>query len=445
METQFLTYITTHLAAILDKKLLLAVSAGLDSMALLQLCKQQQLDIAVAHCNFGLRGEESDAETLFLKTKLAQEKIPCHIKYFDTYAYAKEKKVSTQMAARDLRYDWFNELLQEQGYDYILTAHHLNDSAETFLINLSRGTGIKGLMGIPREHDRIVRPLLGFSRKQIQTYASSINLEWKEDSSNASDDYVRNHLRHHAIPALEKANANFLEGLANTQHYLNQSQALLDVYQEELKQAYSYPINSIQGPSGFAIDLNKLYTHKTPDAVLYTLLQPYGFTAWEDIYDLKNAQSGKRVFSESHTILKDRDTLQIMKRDSITQENVVWITESDTEVKSKHWKLHVEEVLEHAAAGENEIFVSKERLNFPLQVRAWREGDYFYPLGLGGKKKLSKFFKDEKLSLIAKEQVNILCSEEDIVWVIGMRPDDRFKVTEDTETILKISYQTYEV
>lgn len=445
MEAQFLAYVTTHLAHILNKKLLLAVSTGLDSMVLYELCKHHQMQVAVAHCNFSLRGDESDAETHFLKTKLEQEQKTCHIKQFDTYAYAKEKKVSTQMAARELRYTWFQELAHTYKYDYILTAHHLNDTAETLLINLSRGTGIKGLTGIPRAYDNIVRPLLGFSRKQIQEYATARNLQWKEDSSNASDDYVRNHLRHHAIPALEKANPNFLEGVASTQNYLSQTAALLKVYQEELRQEYCYPINRLQGPSGFAIDLEKLQTHQTPDAVLYALLQEYGFTAWEDIYSLKNAQSGKQIYAPAYSLLKDRTTLQVLPRDTKVNGPTVWIEEGQKEVTETHWKLSLEEVKNYTATTASEIYVSKERLNFPLQIRSWHEGDFFYPLGLGGKKKLSKYFKDLKLSLRDKQAVKILCSDQDIVWVVGMRPDDRFKVTQETQTILKISYQTYEV
>ena len=445
MEAQFLAYIKTHLAVLLDKKLLLAVSAGLDSMVLLELCRKQQMDIAVAHCNFCLRGDESAAETHFLTTKLEKEKINYHCKHFDTRAFAKEKKVSTQMAARQLRYSWFQELAQQHGYDYILTAHHLNDTAETLLINLSRGSGIKGLTGIPKQRANVVRPLLGFSRKQIQEYATAHNLQWKEDSSNASDDYVRNHLRHHAIPALEKANPNFLEGLTKTQYYLSQAATLLDVYQDELKQTYGYPINSAQGPSGFAIDLEKLQFHQAPDAVLYALLREYGFTAWDDIYNLKNAQSGKQVHSQKYTILKDRSTLQVQARNTKAMAAVVWIQQDENVVSGEQWKLSLKEVKNYTTTASSEIYVSKERLNFPLQIRSWQEGDFFYPLGLRGKKKLSKYFKDLKLSLREKHEVKILCSGYDIVWVIGMRLDDRFKVTSKTQTILKISFQTYEV
>lgn len=445
MEAQFASHLKNNLPYLLKSKILLAVSGGVDSMVLLHLCKNQKLDISVAHCNFRLRREESEQETTFVKQEAHRLDVTCHIDYFDTYAFAKANKVSTQMAARELRYTWFQELAHTYKYDYILTAHHLNDTAETLLINLSRGSGIKGLTGIPRHIGNIVRPLLGFSRKQIQEYATAHNLQWKEDSSNALDHYVRNHLRHHAIPALEKANPNFLEGVAKTQYNLSQTASLLEVYKEELKQALCYPINSIQGPSGFAIDLEKLETHKAPAAVLYTLLQEYGFTAWEDIYSLKDAQSGKQIHAQEYTLLKDRSTLQLLPRDTKEMTSVVWIQEGEKEVIKKYWTLSLEEVTSHASAGRHDIYVRKEGLQFPLQIRSWQEGDYFFPLGLGGKKKLSKFFKDEKLSLADKQEVKILCSGNDIVWVIGMRPDNRFKVTQKTQTILKISYKPYEV
>ncbi len=445
MESQFLSYITKHLPDIHYKKLLLAVSGGLDSMLLYHFCKYYNMDIAVAHCNFGLRATESDAETVFVKTTMQEAGVVCFSKHFDTYAYAKEKKISTQMAARELRYDWFQEVAKTEGFDYILTAHHINDNAETLLINLSRGTGIKGLMGVPLQNQNVVRPLLGFSRKQLKEYAIVNKIVWKEDSSNSSDAYLRNHLRHHAIPALEKASPRFLEGVCKTQEHLKQSFALLKVYETQLKQEFTYPINSISGPSGFGIELEKLRSHPAPNAVLYALLEGYGFTAWKDIYALVNAQSGKLVVSASHSILKDRMTLQVIPN-SVSQETTTLLIPKDaTEISAGASRIKLEEVKALTKVDTNEIFVDKSRLKFPLHIRSWQEGDYFFPLGLGGKKKLSKFFKDEKLSLRKKQEVQILCSDDEIVWLIGMRPDNRFKVTASTQTILKISCDTYEI
>jgi tRNA(Ile)-lysidine synthase len=445
MEAQFLSHIQKKLPYIQSKKLLLAVSGGLDSMVLFHLCKQDG-DIAIAHCNFRLRGIESDAETTFVQQTAKEAGVHCHIGHFDTYAYAKEKKLSTQMAARQLRYNWFQDLARENGYDYILTAHHLNDSAETLLINLSRGTGLKGLAGIPVKNGNIVRPLLPFSRKQIKEYALSKSIQWKEDSSNASDDYLRNAIRLNAIPALEKETPSFLEGVRNTQEYLKQSVSLLGAYKEYLKQTLCYPLNSVMGPSGFCIDLEKLSSHDDSEAVLFLLLNDYGFTSWQDIYDLKDAQSGKKVNSATHYIFKDRATLQVVPlEEEKIEQSVYWIEKEDRVYEVGNLQLSCVEVASRSNGGKNEIFVDKDRLNYPLQIRTWKEGDYFFPLGLKGKKKLSKFFKDEKLSLIEKEHVLVMCSDQDIVWILGMRPDDRFKVTDTTKTILKISYHTNEV
>lgn len=445
METQFLSYIIKHLPFIQHKKLLLAVSGGLDSMVLFHLCHTHTMDIGVAHCNFGLRGEESEAETSFVKATMQKAKISCFIRHFDTYAYAKEKKISTQMAARDLRYTWFQDLARTENFEYILTAHHANDTAETFLINLSRGTGIQGLTGIPQQHKNVVRPLLSFSRKQVKEYALANAIAWKEDSSNTTDAYLRNHLRHHAIPALEAAAPHFLDGLLKTQENLKQTAALMGAYVQQLRQEFTYPINSIQGPAGFAIDLEKLATHPAPNAVLYALLEAYGFTAWEDIYGLRAAQSGKQVLSSSHTVFKDRTTLQLMPKTIIQKTPVYWIEASDTEIIAGAIRVQLEEVKSLAISRKNEIFVDKHRLKFPLQLRSWHEGDVFFPFGLGGKKKLSKFFKDEKLSLKEKQEVQLLCSQDQIVWILGLRPDDRFKVTDKTQTIVKIAYEPYEV
>ena len=445
MVSQFQSYIAKHLPFIQGKKLLIAISGGLDSMMLFHLCKELGMNIGVAHCNFGLRGEESKVETLFVKTKMEEAQTPCYIKYFNTYAYAKEKKKSTQMAARELRYTWFQELVEVHDFQYILTAHHADDTAETLLINLSRGTGVKGLSGIPRQNKNVVRPLLGFSRKQLKEYATNHDIQWKEDSSNASDNYLRNHIRHHAMTALENAAPHFLEGVTKTQEYVRQSIALLKVYETQLKQKLTYLIDEKQESVVFCIDLKKLELHPEPNAVLYTLLEEYGFTAWQDIYDLKDAQAGKRVISSSHTILKNREALLLISNNIEKKSQIHWIKENDSMVIVEGKQLQLEEVIGRVSSGKNQIYVDKDTLKYPLHIRSWEEGDYFFPLGLGGKKKLSKLFKDEKLSLLQKGEVKILCSQDKIVWVLGIRPDDRFKVTETTQTILKISYNAYEV
>ena len=433
----FQNQLHTNFDSLKQAKLLIAISGGLDSMVLTDICIQSDLNIALAHCNFKLRGEESDGDASFITTFASERNLKLHLESFETSAYAKKHKLSTQMAARELRYDWFHSLLALHQYDFILTAHHASDAVETFLINLGRGTGIEGLTGINEQHQKVVRPLLTFSRKQIVDYANSQAIQWREDSSNASDAYVRNHLRHHAIPAMEAANENFERGFHKTQQYLKQSAALLKVYEGQLRQEVTYPIHSVMGPTGWAIDIEKLNAHEAPEAVLYVLLRDCQFKAWEDIYALIDGQTGKQVFSPSHRVLKNRDSLQIFPVENIEAVEYHW-EENKSEISGAFGRMEAQEVagLEHLT--KNEIIIDGKELNFPLSIRRWKAGDFFYPMGFVGKKKLSKYFKDEKVSLAVKEYIWVLCSGPDIVWVIGYRADNRYRITENTTQFLKI-------
>lgn len=416
-----------------ESKLLITVSGGIDSMVLLDLCEALSLDIAVAHCNFQLRGEESDLDTAFVRRYCAGREIPLFVKNFDTSAFAKATQSSTQIAARTLRYEWFESLAASEGMDYILTAHHLNDSLETLLINLGRGTGIDGLKGIPKVNGNVVRPLLGFTQERIRHYAVQRQLKWREDSSNLTDHYLRNHLRHHAIPALEEAQPNVLKGVQKTQEYLQQSAHLLNVYTQQLRQQY---LTEIKGE--IRVDFQAVQTHPAPEAVLYQLLATYGFTAWEDIYALHKAQSGKQIFSSNYRLVKDRTALIISPVTNEVVQTYIWHKE-DPAIEGAFGKLLMEQVSAKQEVGLQEILVDASTITFPLEIRKWKEGDFFHPFGMKGKKKLSKFFKDEKLSLIAKERVWLLCSAGAIVWIIGYRADNRFKVRKNTKEITKIT------
>lgn len=439
----FKYHLKEHCSELITAKVLIAISGGLDSIVLAHLCRGAQLDIAFAHCNFKLRASESDKDAQFVQHLSEEWNVNCFVKEFDTSAFAKAQSISIQMAARTLRYTWFQELIDQNNYDYILTAHHKNDRLETFLINTGRGTGLEGLVGIPKRNGSIVRPLLEYTRAEILIYAQTQMIEWREDGSNASDAYVRNHLRHHAIPAWETAQSNMMEGFAKTQEYLQQSASLLKVYASQLRQQYRYPIVSVMGPSGIGIDLEKLEMHPAPNAVLYILLKEYGFTAWEDVYSLRKAQAGKQIFSPSHRLLKDRTTLEVYPSEEEKAQEYTWLT-MDKEVTGFFGTLKGTSVAKLEALKPNEIIVDADALTFPLSIRKWREGDTFYPLGMQGKKKLSKYFKDEKLSLITKEQLWLLCSADEIVWIIKHRADHRFRVQNTTKRLLKISH-TYEI
>ncbi len=338
------------------------------------------------------------------------------------------------MAARDLRYEWFDELLEKHSFDYLLTAHHLGDDLETFFINLSRGTGLRGLTGIPNLNEKIVRPFLEFSRDEILAYANVNSILWREDSSNASTDYLRNELRLEVLPNYLKLNEKVLQNFQQTQKHLNESLHLVEEYMLLIK---NLVLNETE--DGIEININQLQELPNTKALLFELLSPYGFTAWEDISDLLKSQSGKQIFSNSYRLLKNRNTLLLTEISSENTLESIFITE-ELETIETPFKLQFENVSEANKLSENSVYIDFEKLIFPLEIRGWKEGDYFYPFGMKGKKKLSKFFKDEKLSLVAKEKVRVLCFENVIVWVMGMRLDDRFKVTNNTKKIVKITY-----
>ena len=433
MLDRFKNHITNHLSFLQNSKLLIAISGGLDSVVLTHLCHKSGLNIALAHCNFNLRGDESDEDELFV-SKLAEElTLELFANNFETTDFAQANKLSTQMAARELRYDWFFDLADHLKYDYILTAHHADDNLETFLINLTRGTGLQGLTGIPEVNGKIVRPLLPFSREDLERYARREDVKWREDSSNASKKYLRNKLRHDIIPTLKEMNPQLLQNFQNTLSHLSDSQEVIDDAIAKLQNK----VVSMDG-SLIKLDVKKLKTLSKPKSYLFELLKDFNFTEWDDVADLLTAQSGKQVVSKSHRLIKDRDFLLLSEIKSIAKE-CISISKEQSKVQTSLGLLILEEADAVVKTDKNTIFVDADILNFPLTVRSWEEGDCFYPLGMKGKKKVSKYFKDEKLSLIEKEQVRLLCSNNEIICILGRRPDERYKVTDGTKCILKIA------
>jgi len=410
-----------------NKKILLAISGGIDSVVLTHLLHSHGTELLLAHCNFQLRGEESDGDEAFVRDFAKTLGIPLEVKRFDTHQYAIAHQLNTQLAARELRYEWFYELLETHHCDALATAHHANDNLETFLINLSRGSGLDGLLGIPQQTDKIVRPLLQWSRQQIYDYAEAHRLQWREDSSNSSNKYVRNVIRHEIIPQMAAVHPNYLENFNQTQEYLHQSARFIDFYIEEWKKSCFSPRPQEGGLSvPIAIDTQKLQSAPEIDLVLHKLFYPYGFGNVKDLKNLLfNAEAGKQLLSATHSLVKDSKG--------------AWLKELTAE--SLPPTLTYEELTPpfHITKGDPNIaFMDADKLTAPLTLRQKQAGDFFYPIGLGVKKKLSKFFIDEKYSQVARENQWLLCSEEDIVWVIGKRLDDRFKITENTQRILKV-------
>lgn len=432
---QFQNHLQNNFPFLKEKKLLLATSGGIDSMVLVHLLHQLKYDFAVAHCNFQLRGEESDGDEAFVTSFCNERQIEVFFQKFDTTKFAEDYKLSIQLAARKLRYGWFYELIDNEHFDYILTAHHLDDSLETFLINLSRGTGLDGLTGIPNQNDRIIRPLLPFSRLDIELYANANAVRWREDSSNASDKYLRNKLRHDVVPVLKELHPNLLTSFENTLEHLKQAQSLVE---DASKLVYKIVVKEEKNLLKF--QLQELLKLPNYEAYLFQWLKNYGFTAWDDIYNLVEAQSGKQIHSEHYCLLKDRDCLILSLKEEATTTDVYLIDKNVSQVNIP-LKFEFCNVGDISESNSNSIFVDEEKLLFPLVLRRWQEGDFFYPAGMLGKKKVSKYFKDEKLSLIEKSNQWLLCSDNQIIWIIGMRQDERFKAITNTTKILKITIQ----
>lgn len=434
MEKAFKELIKTQLPFLTGSKLLLAVSGGVDSIVLVDLCHKAKLNFAIAHCNFNLRGEESDGDEEFVSRLAEDLEVEVFIENFDTQKYASEHSLSIQMAARDLRYDWFDELCSAFKFDYILTAHHANDNLETFLINLLRGTGLEGLSGIKMAMNKVIRPMLDFPRQEIEAYAREHELAWREDSSNASTKYLRNKIRHEVVPLLEEINPQFLRSFSQTQAYLKEN---LDLVEDYISLIYPEAVKK----SKYGYELNIAFLKKIPNtrAVLYQLLKSFGFTEWNDVCNLLDAQPGKKVFSDTHRLVKDRETLILTELVKSGDEKVFRIKEDEDFVMLPMATFSLSEVKEVSQTSKNSIYVAAEKLKFPLIIRKWREGDYFHPFGMKGRKKLSDFFKDKKLSLPEKENVWLLCSGDEIVWVINHRADNRFAITSADQKIIKIT------
>ncbi|NHF59820.1 tRNA lysidine(34) synthetase TilS [Flavobacteriaceae bacterium TP-CH-4] len=415
---------------LLSERFLLACSGGLDSVVLAHCCTTMDMEFALAHCNFRLRGEESDGDERFVANLAKSLNKYLFITHFDTIGYVNKNKVSVQMAARELRYTWFAEIMKQQGIDTLVTAHQADDNLETFFINLSRGTGIDGLKGIPPKTDTVSRPLLAFSRAEILEYAKASRLEWREDSSNRETYYLRNKIRHEIAPILNELHPAFQDNFDRTQAYLGDTALVLEAYNKKLR---SELFQSENGVVRIEItDLQQLHPLKPH---MHLLLKDFGFTAWNDIEGLLTATSGKEVRSKTHRLVKDRKQL-LLEKLGYLDTRTYHIHENQREM-THPFRLKIECSDELGETAVNTLYVDKETLKYPLTVRKWQKGDYFHPLGMKGRKKLSKYFKDEKVDVISKDKQWLLCSDNQIVWVVGKRADERFKVRKDTRKIVK--------
>ena len=389
---------------------------------------------SLAHCNFNLRALESDKDEAFVKNLGDRLQLKTYTTKFDTNKYASINKISTQIAARELRYQWFQELTIEHQFDYVLTAHHADDNLETFLINLSRGTGLEGFTGIPPINKNIVRPLLIFSREDIEEYATTNKIAWREDESNATTKYIRNKIRHQVVPVLKEINPTLLNSFQKTTDNLKGSQQIINDALSEVKKK----VLITEKNEALKFDVSEILSLSNPKAYLFELLKPYHFTAWNDVTNLLTSQSGKQVFSKTHRLLKDRDVLLLSKRTQ-NKEPLTYTIQKNTKEITMPVSLRFEITNPINNKDNAAIYLDLDTVSFPLTIRKWKEGDSFFPTGMEGRKKLSKFFKDEKYSLIDKENTWLLCSDDQITWIIDKRQDRRFSASKNTISALKIN------
>jgi tRNA(Ile)-lysidine synthase len=436
----FLTFINQQ-PDIKEQASLLAVSGGVDSVVLVSLFHKMGFKAGIAHCNFGLRGEESENDEEFVRTLAASCGFDFFSTRFDTKVLAKEKAISTQMAARDLRYKWFEEIRQSNAYTWIATAHHANDSFETVLLNLVRGSGLPGLHGIPGVNKQLIRPLIYATKEEILKYARENSLEWREDRSNDSDDYKRNLVRHKITPIVRQLNPSFEATFKRSSERLMAANNLL----EEYLQAWRDEVVSTERDLT-RIAISRILSASEPKYRLYFILQNYGYTYHQvsSIFESLLGPSGKIFESDSYTLLIDRDDV-VIRRTGLSEAHEDWKIENLTgsfRYEDRLFSFQLVDSLDTTEAQKKEIaYFDSTLLIFPLVVRGWRVGDTFQPFGMKGKKKkVSDIFIDQKLDRFEKEKVRLLINGNgDILWVIGVRSDERYKVRQESEEILMVS------
>ena len=447
---QFITHIREEHLIADGQRVLLAVSGGRDSVTLFDLMCRAGFNIGVAHCNFNLRPGDCDRDEAFVRDLAAAHSVPCHVAHFDTLAFAKQQGLSVEEAARLLRYRFFEELRSSEGYDLIATAHHRDDSIETFFINLLRGTGIGGLHGIPVRNGAIVRPLLSYGRDEIDAYVSQQSLAFVDDYTNAQTLYLRNRIRHQLMPLLREISPSFDSVMEdNISHFADAD----SIYRAAIARMRDDIVS--EDGSRVVIDIPKLRHYEPLATVLFELLRPYGFNSVvaAQVASSLDAQSGKRFFSPSHCILKDRSQLIISPlepgRESASQDDIFFLISESTDLSLLPIPLSMsitpfDGTIPHLSCGE--AWFDRDGLQFPLQLRHWHDGDRFRPFGMKGTRLVSDLFSDLKLSLDEKEKTWLLCNgdhEGTILWVVGHRASHFAIVNTKTTKIVKLKLNSY--
>lgn len=400
-------------------KILVALSGGADSVALTRILITLGYHCEAAHCNFALRGEESDRDEDFVRNFCRSLNIKCHSIHFETRRYAAQQSISIEMAARELRYNWFSKICEESDCQVVAVAHHKDDSVETMLLNLIRGTGINGLLGIRPKNGNVVRPLLCASRQEVVEYLHRMNQTYVTDSTNLEDEYTRNKIRLNLLPLMEEINPSVKDGLVKTASYLND---ISKVYQQAIKES----IDRIFITPEKEISIEKLMNEPAPQALLFEVLSPLGFnsTQVEEVYGSLNGQPGKRFISSQWQVVKDRDLLLIEKVKTANDKPQIIFEEV----------LFTKEFV--IPKDKNTACFDANKFKGVISIRKWEKGDYFIPFGMKGKKLVSDFMTDSKFSLLKKEQQWVLSCNDQIAWLIGERTDNRFRIDDSTQKVI---------
>lgn len=435
----FITYINNNKLFNPHQKILLGVSGGIDSMVLCDLFLKSGFKFGIAHCNFQLRNKESDGDEALVANYAHQHNLPFHTIRFDTQNHANLNNLSIQMAARELRYNWFTELLTLHQYNKIAVAHHADDAIETFFVNTARGTGIGGLCGIPVKNQHIIRPLLFATRQQITDYATQNNIAYRNDSSNASDKYTRNRIRLNIIPEFEKINPAFKQTMLNNMLYLKEVHNFVAFEMDKLAQTICS-----QTADKLCLSIDRLKQLPHINLFLHHVLQPYGFKneLITQIAESFDATSGKQFHSHTHTVLKDRDFLIVSPR--LLQCN----SQEEYLIYDGAGEINLPITLKYQIfERDNSFQINKNKqvaqfdynqLTFPLVLRKWQHGDSFVPLGMNGRKKLSNYFSDNKYSLFDKQNQWILTSGNNVIWIVGKHIDNQFAINNSTKAIWQV-------
>ena len=400
-------------------KILVALSGGADSVALTRILITLGYHCEAAHCNFALRGEESDRDEDFVRNFCQSLNIKCHSIHFETRRYAAQQSISIEMAARELRYNWFSKICEESDCQVVAVAHHKDDSVETMLLNLIRGTGINGLLGIRPKNGNVVRPLLCASRQEVVEYLHRMNQTYVTDSTNLEDEYTRNKIRLNLLPLMEEINPSVKDGLVKTASYLND---ISKVYQQAIKES----IDRIFITPEKEISIEKLMNEPAPQALLFEVLSPLGFnsTQVEEVYGSLNGQPGKRFISSQWQVVKDRELLLIEKVKTANDKPQIIFEEV----------LFTKEFV--IPKDKNTACFDANKFKGVISIRKWEKGDYFIPFGMKGKKLVSDFMTDSKFSLLKKEQQWVLSCNDQIAWLIGERTDNRFRIDDSTQKVI---------